>query len=829
MPKGGKAFAFLLLACLAAGGASVWARSVVLLIAAWSGSAASEVTLDGSLGGARGPLPGPDFEIGADFGRRVGSNLFHSFGAFNLSASESATFSGPNGIKNVLGRVTGGSGSNIDGLLRSTIPDANLFLLNPAGIVFGPSATLDVQGSFHASTGDFIRLADGRRFDAVPSANDALLTTKPPQAFGFLGRQDPAPIEVNGSSLQVPDGKTLSLIGGDIQVRGSQLIAPAGRVNLASIDAKAEVTLGPDDLVVEPRGRGGAATLSEGSLIDTSGEGGGSVFIRGGEFVMDRSEVRSITRGNKNGGAVSFEAKQGELRNGARIGTIAMSSGRAGDVLVEADRVSLSGDESPSLSGLPGGIGSAAFDSGAAGTVVVKAKDVEVRKGAAISTLTRGSGRGGNVRVEADRMSLFGDGAFFPFFPTGIITAAVGQTSVRAGSAGNLTVKTGDLKVRNGARIASTTEANAGRAGNVLVEADRVALSGDQSLFPTDLPGGIGSVAIDSDAGAVTVKARDLEVRNRAVIGSTTRGSGRGGNVLVEADRVFLSGPFPTGIGARPLGNGATGTVTIKAGELQVHNGARISSTTAGSAPGGDIIVTADEILLDDASITSESTSDSPDAGRSGEIFIQATDSFRLFNDSQVSVQTQQAVAGDITLHVGFLLHLREESSITTSVAPGTDEKGTGSGGDINIDPVFTVLDGGSQIIANALEGSAGNIRIRTHFLFRSPDSEIKASNRFGVQGNIEIDSPETDLNAGLVPLPASFLDAAQVLLRPCAVRSGADVIRLVVRPYEVLPDSPYALRVQRPEAPPGASGGWRGERGTATPAPLALGCLDGA
>ncbi|MGH6801880.1 MAG: filamentous hemagglutinin N-terminal domain-containing protein, partial [Methyloceanibacter sp.] len=112
----------------------------MLLIAAWSGSAASEVTLDGSLGGARGPLPGPDFEIGADLGRQVGSNLFHSFGAFNLDASESATFSGPNTINNVLGRVTGGSGSSIDGLLRSTIPNANLFLLNPAGIVFGPSA-----------------------------------------------------------------------------------------------------------------------------------------------------------------------------------------------------------------------------------------------------------------------------------------------------------------------------------------------------------------------------------------------------------------------------------------------------------------------------------------------------------------------------------------------------------------------------------------------------------------------------------------------------------------------------------------------------------------
>ena len=126
-----------------------------------------------------------------------------------------------------------------------------------------------------------------------------------------------------------------------------------------------------------------------------------------------------------------------------------------------------------------------------------------------------------------------------------------------------------------------------------------------------------------------------------------------------------------------------------------------------------------------------------------------------------------------------------------------------------------------------AREGRGGNIRIVSDFFF-GPLQNVSASSERGIAGVVDIDSPETDLNAGLVPLPASFFDAAQVLMRPCAERSGADVIRLVVRPYEVLPDSPYALRVQRPNAPPGASDGRRGERGTATPAPLALGCLDG-
>lgn len=147
----------------------------------------ADVTLDGTMGPA-GALAGPDFQIGAELGHQVGSNLFHSFGVFNINSPESATFSGPNSIDNILGRVTGGTASMIDGLLRSTIPEANLFFLNPAGVVFGPNATLDVQGSFHVSTADYLKLADGTRFDALPSSNGALLTTARLRRLGFWGR-----------------------------------------------------------------------------------------------------------------------------------------------------------------------------------------------------------------------------------------------------------------------------------------------------------------------------------------------------------------------------------------------------------------------------------------------------------------------------------------------------------------------------------------------------------------------------------------------------------------------------------------------------------------
>jgi hypothetical protein len=115
------------------------------------------------------------------------------------------------------------------------------------------------------------------------------------------------------------------------------------------------------------------------------------------------------------------------------------------------------------------------------------------------------------------------------------------------------------------------------------------------------------------------------------------------------------------------------------------------------------------------------------------------------------------------------------------------------------------VLDEGSSITANAEGGQGGNILIRIQgggALFRSPDSRIEASSEFGVEGSVVIDAPDTDIIAGLAAPPAKLLDAA-TLTELCAGRSGANVSSLVVRKYEVLPDSPYALRVQLPRTIP--------------------------
>jgi filamentous hemagglutinin family protein len=120
----------------------------LLILLTLNNQLSAEIITDGTLGVQR-DLPGPDFQIEANLGQQVGGNLFHSFQDFNLQSHESATFSGPDSINMIFSRITGGNPSQIDGTIRSTIPHAELFFLNPAGIVFGEQARLDVQGGFH--------------------------------------------------------------------------------------------------------------------------------------------------------------------------------------------------------------------------------------------------------------------------------------------------------------------------------------------------------------------------------------------------------------------------------------------------------------------------------------------------------------------------------------------------------------------------------------------------------------------------------------------------------------------------------------------------------
>ncbi len=226
------------------------AVSACLILLAFVTISHADITTDGTVGPAQTLVPGgttgQDYTIPADLGTQKGSNLFHSFGQFNVDTGERATFTGPSDIQNIINRVTGGNASRIDGMLTCDITGANLWLLNPFGILFGPNASLDTSGSFHASTADYLKLSDGGVFYTDPSKTSSL-TTAPPSAFGFLSA-GPADIDIMGSFLKVGNGESLSMVGGDIRIESGHLVAPGGRVILAGLASPGTVAIEPDGL-----------------------------------------------------------------------------------------------------------------------------------------------------------------------------------------------------------------------------------------------------------------------------------------------------------------------------------------------------------------------------------------------------------------------------------------------------------------------------------------------------------------------------------------------------------------------------------------------------
>ncbi len=242
-------------------------QAAALLLALLASAARADVVLDGSLGpgGSVGPGVDPqvdpageccefaDFLITRDLGQQRGGNLFHSFEEFSVGDGEVATFTqydrmanpAPRAIDNVFARVTAGGESLLDGTLRSSIPEANVFLLNPYGVLFGPGSELDVEGSFTASTADLVHFEDGVAWPTGERVNGSLLTNAAPSPFGFT-RDAPAGILVDAPSgtafLQVPDEKTFSLVGGYVEIRGagadvlrSRIQAKSGTVQIASV------------------------------------------------------------------------------------------------------------------------------------------------------------------------------------------------------------------------------------------------------------------------------------------------------------------------------------------------------------------------------------------------------------------------------------------------------------------------------------------------------------------------------------------------------------------------------------------------------------------
>lgn len=695
--------------------------------------AQAQVVTDGTVGPAV-TLDGPDYAIGADLGTRAGSNLFHSFERFSVHSGQSATFTGPESVTRVIGRVTGGEASTIDGTLRVGIPSADLYLLNPSGVVMGPNARLDMTGSLHVSTADRLEFEDGAVFPADPAAA-ATLTVAAPAAFGFL-ESNPAEVRSDGAHLTMQPGETITLSGGAVTLNDTLIEAVSGTIGVTAtggpgqvaVDATAPLPPGPKPVgAVRMTASSQYATFLEVATSPSGTDPGGNIVVRGGEVVLDGAGLSSNSLTAAPGGSVRIDATGDvSLRNGAAAASLATASGGAGLVEIRT----------------PG--------------------TVEIRDANSFATtLTQGSGPGGQLVVESGALRV-ADG--------GRLSAGAHES----GAGGSLIVRTGALQVTGGGTISAA--ASGGGAGGTM----------DIAVTGPVLVSGFGSSVFsstfgDGNGGALHLSGRDVTIADQASVGSLAASTGATGPVSVTASGTFTL--ERGGVLSGSTADGSGNVVQVRAGALHLREGGGIDLTSRGAGDAGTLTITVDGPMTMDA-LGTLIVSDSLGRGRGGNIVVNAGNLTMTDGAIIKSFARDVGAAGDITVQTAdditmigsgdLAAPLIASDSVVGASGPGgtvtlrarnvdlqrlafvsTEASGTGAGGQVDIAARDTFYAGADVFVsANTLDTApAGTVTVSADRIVLDPASIIATATwGTGLGGSIALTAgTSVDITGGAV------------------------------------------------------------------------------
>ena len=901
-------------------GSQVGVLSTVVIASAMLSSTPVEAAArtDGTVGPVR-DFSG-DFTIDASVGTIVDdTNLFHSFDTFSVLEGERATFTGPNGLNNVISRVTGGQESVINGTLSSWISNADFWFLNPAGVLFGPNAFIDVPGSFHVSTADELRFEDGYALSASSPSSPETLTVEPPEAFGFLDSTEPGRLRVEGEGIEgtereIRQDQTFSLVGGNVDIHDVNLKV-LGNLQIAAAGPGSQVTVTDQDIEVTPTGSG-SITVGGDTFIAAGPEYTGRISIRGGRFVMENSATITDVYFSNPGDGIDINADEIRLDDSSLIDSTSLFGTVTGNPirLVAKNSITLSGSSSvssysqtsiddPTPKGTAAPLIMHADDAvileenatirSVSGHILISSNEFIMRNDAKVESFAFDE-PGQNIEINVGDMRLHND-AYIRSNSYIFATGNVASVQIEAdrsvmltddsrvssanflgfGQAGSISIVAGDtLELKEGAAITSLNWPLGGapQGASIKIEAGRSVAVKDRAL--------VSAAAFESgSAGKVDITSPKITLSGEASIASPSVGAeGGGGDVSLHVDVLEIEGgnlgaqstprtsiPFTDPITGEEFvivieAEGPAGTVTIRgrdtnegvAKAVTLTNGF-ISVSSASPDQSGLISVAAENIMLNNATITAEVTGDgkgggielvaqgdlslqggtaitakSTGLGDAGNIRLQAGDIIQLDGSSEVKTEAELASGGNITLQAPFMIEMIDSEVSSSVFGP----EGT-QGGDIRIDPQFLILDS-SEILARAFEGRGGNIRINADYIIQSAGSRIDASADRGIDGTVVTRSPEVDLQKGLVELPVVFVDAASQVRQSCEARrtTGESELTVVGRgglPPDLTGLMPafYALSDTDGETDETSRSGQAGDRQFAVslPAPVAISC----
>jgi filamentous hemagglutinin family protein len=771
--------------------------------------AQSNIVPDNTLG-AQSSVVTPNVDINGIPSDRIsggairGANLFHSFQEFNIDEGRGAYFTNPAGIENILSRVTGGNASNILGKL-GVLGNANLFLINPNGIIFGQNASLDVRGSFLGTTANAIGLSNKDIFNANPlePLPSGLLNVNPNAFFFSQIAAEPSINRsiVSSAGLQVPPGQSLLLVGRDVSLEGGQILAPGGRIELAGVGGTGTIGLSVNGSYLGLNLPGGVqradVSLSNGAVVNVIAGGGGSIAIN----------ARNLDISGESGFYAGI---------GAGLGSI---GSKAGNIEINAtDKVKIDGSSSgvASIVG-PSGIGNGAdiniqtgtlsltngaqliavtSGQGNAGNIQLNASDsVTGNGGSVLNTTTVGQGNAGNVTIQAGgKVSFDGVGANGIFGGASSIVApgAVGNggniniqagslfltnganlnaLTVGQGNAGSIQINASDSVTGNGGSVLEAGTGGQGNAGNVTIQAGgKVSFDG---IGANNVHSGASSIVAPGavgNGGNINIQAGSLFLTNGANLSPAAAGQGNAGNVTIKTDgTVSFDGagilnaslPYASGVIASVIGTGKGGDITITGGSLSVTNGAQLNTLTLGQGNAGNVTIKTDGLVSFDGTLVKDGISFPSGVvtavgGRLnssviGEVF-PAPDKLLGVIPPQGFLATGNG--GNIKITAGSL------SLKNGAIFASTSNFGQGNAGNISVQVNdFVSLAGAGTVIASNVEaggvGKGGNIDIQSRSLSATGGAVLNTGTRGqGNAGNILVNARDEVELSGVAPFP---------------------------------------------------------------------------
>lgn len=700
-----------------------------------------------------------------------GRNLFHSFKEFNIGIGEKVLFLDP-GVKNIFSRVTGSNSSNILGVLGVQGGDANLFFMNPNGILFGSNASLDLNGSFIASTANAIQFGRQGYFKSSTSAIPDV--TVDPSALFFQGpngkilnlaTNDLNSGPVPGGGLSVLEGRSLHLVGGDVIVDSGEINAMGGRIELGGLKESGTVGIIPESngfFLHFPENVLRADVSLLGASIGVTGSKEGDIVLSADKILIRESRIRAGLQSNNS----SSQTRAGDINlNALKSVSISDSSvvnqilpgalGIGGNVNITSKELFLM-DSSR--------VSSNTFGQGNAGNINVDSGNISLYKGSELSSNTIGEGNAGDVNLNSTNVSLF-DGS------------RLASDTFQNGNAGNVKLIISEEFLLDSSQVSSSVANGAdGNAAQIYVEADAIVLDNDSTISSSTFSMG--------NAGDITLKANSINLKLfSGIITSVTEGAkGNSGDIRIYVSDISLTGGsqitssilnaengLPGGIGiggnifinstnsvtisgfsqsaGEPSGiyavteegaSGSAGNITVNARKFRITNGALVTAQTFNSSNGGRISINTSIFeAINGGQVITSTFSD----GNAGNINLNATEKILITGKDQ-SFEQRLAILEDFLLRddvdpvvVKEQIQALKDLGPNSGLYANTSSNSSGNAGNIFVDPPEVLIRDGARIAVNSQgSGVGGNIQViaRNLTLDRGFITAATASNKGG-------------------------------------------------------------------------------------------------